>query len=246
MSNKNNTTINVSDLTTLRDNVKNAYDRALSMVKTLNDTATTVENNAISLSSAKMDLAISGAKSAISELNALTALLYHREHSVSATIEAGACVPAYALTTENDLFVMTSVKVYPTLTSLVEAGSISKDIALAANVLRFVAALLVMGDTQANRDAILSHASKKVAAILPETVSNTTAKKVFDEVMVTLTGKHGSASMWQDFKALSVKRTGEWGKRQIANQAHVGDLILEYAHLTMNGKRLEVEAKASK
>lgn len=240
-----NTTITTTS--TLTENIVNAKNRAATMVGNLAQLASTIKTDTVASSHAALNLAIDGAKDAIKELNELLAHEYYRSFDLPTIIKAGKAVPAFTLDlTEDGVWMLKTETKYPTLTGLVKAEKVSAEFATKVESLRFIGAIIAMGDTKANRDAILSHASKKVAESIPATISNTMAKKAFDEALVELAGKHGSAAMWKDFQALSVRRTGDWGKRAVQNSRLVGDLFLEYANLILTGNRLTVDAKETK
>lgn len=84
--------------------------------------------------------------------------------------------------------------------------------------------------------------TEAVKSILPkpEEISKSAVKNMLTRAIVELTKGDAeplvTSALLKDFSAFCVKRTGEWGVRTLAAQEHVGDVVLEYAHMLLTGK----------
>lgn len=248
------TTSNIPELTT-------ALEKALHVLNAhLNSDAegkvsAVVEKNSVNMSAVKK---------ALSELNKLTANEYYKA-TPAVDVVRDASVPAFGLSFDNENgYWYQPVKVYPTLHGMrdfLPEGCVDR-----IDALRRCAAYVAMSGMD-NRSVVLtgyvdkegkSHdvPNKAVVAILApmvadkSTISRTAVKNMLTRAMLELTDNACkplvTSSMLADFSAFCVKRGGEWGVRSLASQGHVGDLVMEYVHMTLTGKgkfTVQVDAK---
>lgn len=248
---KSNNAATLTATTSNLPELKSALEKAIHVLNAhLNSDAegkvsAVVEKNSVNMSAVKK---------ALVDFNRLAASEYYKA-TPAVDVIRDASVPAYALTFDKENgYWYESTRVYPTLHGMrdyLPEGCLDR-----VDVLRRCAAYLAMTGMD-NRAVVLtgytdaegkSHdvPTKAVAAILKpfvddkSTISKSAVKNMLTRAMLELTDNGCeplvTSAMLNDFATFCVKKTGEWGVRAMASQSHIGDLVLEYVHMTLTGK----------
>lgn len=248
---KSNT--NTANLTATESNLPTLTANAQSAVATLNKHLNTSSKGKNYTVIDKNSAYVKAANKALRELNQLLATEYYKEVDAVSVLRNGKEVPAMALTYDSDKkeYSLTAVKVYPTLQGM--KPFLPEDITERVDVLRRCASYLAM-DGMEGRELVLTGIegengkkgkdvpTEKAKAIMPEAdkISNNAVKAMLTRIVTELTQGGATAcvtsAMLKDFNQFCIKRTGEWGERAMTSQEHVGDIVLEYVHMTLSGK----------
>lgn len=234
----------------ISENVNEARENLSKDIKKAINTLNHVAREKRHISAQKVSDALSIVKKDASALNELLALEYYKNHTVVDIVKAGKAVPAVVTLTETDKETNTvtvkadDVTVYPTLSGMVSAGLLTKDVLDTVDMLRRVVAslkgdaLALTGDIENKKDV----PSKAVAGLIEKQgeLSETKARAIMAQAVKEVTGgaftKAIFPKVYKDFAEQITRRGKEWGERTHIGKATANDLILEYLYMSLNGK----------
>lgn len=187
---------------------------------------------------------------ALRELNELMATEYYKATPAIEVIKTAA-VPCKVLSYDKKeaVYSIEDGFAHPSIVGMKDY--LSKGIVDRVDVLRRCGAYLAMEGMEGRESALygviindkkVNVPTEAVKAILPkpEEISKSAVKNMLTRALRELTEGDAeplvTSALLKDFSAFCVKRTGEWGVRTLAAQEHVGDIVLEYAHMLLTGK----------
>lgn len=244
---------NNANLTATTSNAPHALENLQKALNVLNAHLSSDGNGKVSTIVETNKKNMQAVSKSLRELNELTANDYY---TVTPAIDVirDASVPAFRLSfKEEEGYIFERTNAYPTLTGMKKF--LPDGCADRIDALRRLSAYISMAGMD-NRTLVLTGYIDKegkkhdvptqaVAAILKpfvedkSTITKTAIKNMLTRAMLELTDNGCkplvSSAMLADFGANCVKGVGEWGHRGLAGQSHVGDIVLEYTHMCLNG-----------
>jgi len=201
--------------------------------------------------SKKVSDAMAHVKAYTNDVNTFKAMEYYNANTLTDVVKAGRAVPQVSVKVEETDGVFSIVKedvtVYPTLTAMVKANLIDKDVVDTVDVLRRMIAYTETGDETALTGDVANKKdmpNKNVSAILDnisrDKITVTKARAVMRMALKELTNgafnKDVFPKVYKDFAQGMIKKGSEWGIRTMVGKATANDYILEYLHMSLNGK----------
>lgn len=245
-------TITSSTITATSKNSPALLEALSNSVKSLNTYAASVaEGTALSVKTI-FDSKKKTVDTDLTKLNQALAAEYYQGEKALDVLRHGESVPAMAveMDKETNAFVIKSITVHPTLRGMKDF--LPADTIERVDALRRMAAFLGMEGMDNRTNALYGQKNEKGKMVnaptektkefipQPKDITKTKVKDLMHRVLVDLSDgaiePMVNSAMLADFTANVIKRGKEWGTRGMATQDHVGDVVLEYVWMLLNGK----------